>query len=31
MTRLHDEFPSSSIYFSEGSVYGVGGAQTIVK
>jgi hypothetical protein len=31
MTRLHDEFPSSSIYVTEGSVYGVSGAQTIVQ
>jgi O-glycosyl hydrolase len=31
MTRLHDEFPDTGIYFSEGSVYGVSGAQAIVQ
>jgi hypothetical protein len=31
MTRLRDEFPSSGIYLSEGSVYGVSGAQSIIK
>lgn len=31
MSHLHDEFPSSSIYFTEGSVYGVDGARSIVQ
>ncbi len=31
MSRLHAEFPDSSVYFTEGSVYGVSGAQTIVQ
>jgi O-glycosyl hydrolase len=31
MSRLHAEFPDSGIYFTEGSVYGVSGAQAIVQ
>ena len=31
MSRLHVEFPDSGIYFTEGSVYGVTGAQAIVQ
>jgi O-glycosyl hydrolase len=31
MSLLHDEFPASRIYFTEGSVYGVAGARSIVQ
>jgi O-glycosyl hydrolase len=31
MSHLHHEFPSSSIYFTEGSVYGIAGARSIVQ
>jgi hypothetical protein len=30
MSHLHDEFPDTNIYFTEGSVYGVAGACSIV-
>lgn len=30
MSHLHDEFPATNIYFTEGSVYGVTGARSIV-